>query len=154
MQIPDTADWDGDGCVYDADDTTADTDPNADTPDADAGPCFGNTPTETGDTNHNSPAAEMVDAVAVPLAFSVIDALGVIDTDLVTVFIVDDLDVPVADAGGPVRQVNSGDFVRLSGILSSDPDPADQARITFEWVYTGMVTTDPADPRPASHHRR
>ena len=156
VQIPDTEDWDGDGCVYDEDDTTADTDPNADPPGADAGPCFGNTPTADGDTNHNSPAAEMVDAVAVPLAFSVIDALGVIDTDLVTVFIVDDLDVPVADAGGPVRQVNSGDFVRLSGILSSDPDPADQARITFEWVYTGMVTTDPLtqDRRPITAAER
>ena len=162
VQIPDTGDWDGDGCVYDADDTTVDTDPNAETPDADAGPCFGNTledadPDGDGTANTaSSPSAETVTAVAVPIAFSVIDALGVIDTDLVTVYIIDDLDIPVADAGDPVRQVNSGDFVRLSGILSSDPDPADRSRISFEWIYTGMVTTDPLtqDRRPITAAER
>ncbi|MDE0236727.1 MAG: hypothetical protein OXN95_05830, partial [bacterium] len=123
VMINDTGDWDGDGCTYAATDDT-----------------------DTADCTENT---EMVTAVAVPIAFSVIDALGVIDTNIVTVFIIDDLDVPMAEAGD-ARQVNSGGFVRLSGILSSDPDPSDQARIHFAWEYTGMVTTDPLtqDRRP------
>ena len=148
VQIRDTGDWDDDGCVNDGS-NVAHTDPDTDdgaegiAGDANDGPCFGNTGTAVGDSNHNFPSSEMVEAVAVPIAFSVIDSWGVIDTDIVTVFIVDDQDRPVADAGGPGRQVNSGDFVRLSGILSSDPDPADQDDITFQWIYTGIATTDP-----------
>ena len=83
---------------------------------------------------------ETVTAVAVPIAFSVIDSWGVIDTNIVTVFIIDNPDKPKAEAGAN-QQVSSGDFVRLNAILSSDPDPGTQ--LTFEWRYIGMVTTDP-----------
>ena len=146
VQINDTGDWDGDGCTYDAADTTAD---------VDGEPCFENTPTEDGDDGHDAPSGETVTAVAVPIAFSVIDAYGVIDTNIVTVFIIDDPDAPMAEAGDN-RQVNSGAFVRLSGILSSDPDPADRAAISFEWEYVGMVTTDPLtqDRRPITAGER
>ena len=166
VQIPDTEDWDGDGCYYEegADPHTAG-DATADPP-TPPGSCFGKTPpivdadgnfVRDGDGNltyTSDPDDEMVDAVAVPIAFSVIDSWGVIDTDFVTVFIVDDLDVPEADAGGPVRQVNSGDFVRLSGILSSDPDPADQFPDHLPVGLHRHGDHRSSDPGPASHHRR
>ncbi len=89
--------------------------------------------------DHDGDAAT-ADVLAVPIAFTVIDKWGVKDTKILIVFINNNDDAPVANAG-PDQQVNSGSFVRLNGSGSSDSDPGD--KLTYQWTYVG-ITTDPA----------
>ena len=116
VMINDTGDWDNDGCAYKPENDPLDV------------ACI------------NDEAAPVM-AVAVPVAFNVIDSYGVIDTDIVTVFIIDNPDGPSANAG-PDQKVNSGEFVRLSAALSSDPDPQ-RSNTRYQWRYKGIVATDP-----------
>ena len=83
---------------------------------------------------------DTVDALHVPIAFTVIDKWSVSDTKIVIVRIIQNDDVPVADAG-PNQAVTSGSFVRLNGAASSDSDPGDT--LSYAWTYVGIVT-DPA----------
>ena len=113
--IDDTGDWDRDGCAY--------------------------KPSNDPLTACDDTMASRVRAVAVPVAFTVVDSYGVIDTDIVTVLIIDNPDGPSANAGAD-QKVNSGEFVRLSAALSSDPDPQNPV-LQYQWRYKGMVATDP-----------
>ena len=83
---------------------------------------------------------ETPQVLAVPIAFTVIDKWSVSATKIVIVFINNNDDPPVANAG-PDQQVTSGSFVRLNGAGSSDSDPGD--KIKHAWTYTG-ISTDPA----------
>ena len=94
-----------------------------------------------GDSN-----TDAVQALVIPIAFTVTDQWGVSsDTQLVLVRIVDTDDAPVADAG-PDQQVRSRSFVRLNGAASSDADPGD--RVSYQWTYVGIETDPATDRRP------
>ncbi len=87
-----------------------------------------------------------VNALHVPIAFTVLDAWQVKTTKIVIVRIVNNDDLPIANAG-PNQQVTPGSFVRLNGAGSSDSDPGD--RLTYAWTYTGIVTEPRTENRPA-----
>ncbi len=83
---------------------------------------------------------ETVQALHVPIAFTVLDQWQVKVTEIVIVRIVNNDDIPIANAG-PSQSVSPGSFVRLNGAGSSDSDPGD--RLSYQWTYIGIET----DPR-------
>ena len=72
------------------------------------------------------------------LALSVLDQHGAAGTDTVTIIINPADSTPVADAG-PDAIVQPGDFVRLNGAGSSDPDKDDSISV-HSWALTGVST--------------
>ena len=101
---------------------------------------------ENVDPDGAGPLAAIDEALVVPIAFTVIDQWQVKTTRIVIVFIVNNDDLPVANAG-PSQQVTPGSFVRLNGAGSSDSDPGD--RLTYAWTYTGIETDPRTENRPA-----
>ncbi len=87
-----------------------------------------------------------VQALHVPIAFTVLDQWQVRTTQIVIVRIVNNDDVPRANAG-PSQQVTPGSFVRLNGAGSSDSDPGD--RLSYAWTYIGIETDPLTQDRPA-----
>ncbi len=85
----------------------------------------------TGDGNPNA-----FTAVAVPIAFTVLDQWQVKTTGIVIVFILDTDDVPRANAG-PDQQVSPGSFVRLNGGGRPGAAPGDRRR--HHWGHVGVV---------------
>ena len=89
---------------------------------------------------------ETVQALHVPIAFTVLDQWQVKTTKIVIVRIVNNDDLPIANAG-PSQLVTPGSFVRLNGADSSDSDPGD--RLSYEWTYTGIETDPRTEDRSA-----
>ena len=87
---------------------------------------------------------ETVDALHIPIAFTVIDKWSVSDSRIVIVRVIQNDDIPVADAG-PNQAVTSGSFVRLNGSGSSDSDPGD--KLSYQWTYIGIVADPATDKR-------
>ena len=99
------------------------------------------------DFDHDGdPNTDEVEALHVPIAFTVLDQWQVKTTKFVIVRIVNDDDIPVANAG-PSQQVTPGSFVRLNGAGSSDSDPGD--KLTYAWKYIGIETDPRTENRPA-----
>ena len=82
---------------------------------------------------------EVEEAMIVWLVFAVIDQHGVTGIDTVTIFINPANSKPVADAGSDAI-VQPGDFVRLNGVGSSDPDK-DDSIASYSWRLTKVVTS-------------
>ena len=89
---------------------------------------------------------ETVQALHVPIAFTVLDQWQVKTTKIVIVRIVNNDDIPRANAG-PSQSVTPGSFVRLNGAGSSDSDPGD--RLTYQWTYAGIETDPRTEDRSA-----
>ncbi|WP_420639602.1 hypothetical protein [Candidatus Poriferisocius sp.] len=79
------------------------------------------------------------DNVSVTLSFTVADQYGVAATDTVTVMINAANGDPVADAG-PDVVVGAGEFVRLNGAGSADPDKGDSIA-SYAWELSGISTS-------------
>ncbi|WP_420639603.1 REJ domain-containing protein [Candidatus Poriferisocius sp.] len=82
---------------------------------------------------------DAADNKPVTLSFTVADQYGVAATDTVTVTIEATDANPVADAG-PDVVVPAGDFVRLNGAGSADPDKGDSIAY-YEWELTDISTS-------------
>ena len=86
-----------------------------------------------------------VQALHVPIAFTVLDQWQGKTTKIVIVRIINNDDVPIANAG-PSQSVSPGSFVRLNGAGSSDSDPGD--RLSYQWTYIGIETDPLTQNRP------
>ena len=82
------------------------------------------------------------ESVRVPLSFTVVDQYGVSASAVIVVKITGVDSAPVADAGptGADAIVDPGEFVRLTGAGSSDPDKGDKIG-SYSWTLTGVSTT-------------
>ena len=104
---------------------------------------------DVGDRNNDGDSADpgegTQNVLHVPIAFTVLDAWQVKTTKIVIVRIVNNDDIPRANAG-PNQQVTPGSFVRLNGAGSSDSDPGD--RLTYRWTYLGIATDPLTQNRP------
>lgn len=98
------------------------------------------------DGDSTDPGEGTQNVLHVPIAFTVLDAWQVKTTKIVIVRIVNNDDIPRANAG-PNQQVTPGSFVRLNGAGSSDSDPGD--RLTYAWTYVGIETDPLTQNRPA-----
>ena len=92
-----------------------------------------------GDGDSDDPGEGTQKVLHVPIAFTVLDQWQVKTTKIVIVRIVNNDDIPRANAG-PSQQVTPGSFVRLNGAGSSDSDPGD--KLSYAWTYIG-IETDP-----------
>ena len=81
-------------------------------------------------------------AYAIPIAFTVIDSLGVSNTGIVIVVIYDNEQYSTVANAGANQRVSGGSFVRLNGSGSRN-SMGTAAGLLYSWAYTGIET----DPR-------